>query len=229
MLIIASPLSPTLSRVAAVRAATREAHDGIESLASMRRLVSADYTLDEYRVLLKRLHAYVAALEEKFEATPADRLNLARARTPRLLADLAALDAEPLATALNPLGALKDIDFADASNRAAVLYVMEGSSLGGQVIRRALFAHLGPAVSQAVSYFDCYDGTHGSIWRRTMATIEQHPDLCVERMGSTAALIFATLTRWLQPGAPSSHHGLLTAGVSRCPFSRLSKWAGQWI
>lgn len=215
------------SRVVALRTHTRPAHDAIEQLTCMRRLIAADYTLGEYRSLLARLLTYVEPLEISLAVHPNSGFNLECARTPKLRHDLAALGVGEVLFSSAPT-ALDTLDMTDHSIRAAITYVFEGSALGGQVIRRVLNQHLGAQVADAVSYFDCYDGLHGPVWRRTMQRIEHTPGLDIAKMNATATLIFNSLADWLDPNRQHSARAQ-SSGASGCPFARLSKWAKRWV
>jgi len=140
---------------------------------------------------------------------------------------LAEIGAKPLANAQR--AGFSALDFADESVRAGICYVLEGSALGGQVIRRALNQNLGTRVANAINYFDCYHGKHGKVWRSTLSQIEQTPNLDATRMVGAAAEIFGSLHAWL--GANREAHpaevlsGLKQTGA-KCPFARFSNWIG---
>ena len=213
--------APLNSHVQRLRQDTRLAHEAIEAVPCMRRLLAPDYCVQEYRLLLARLLGYLEPLEARLAAWPGARFHLACLRSPKLRADLAALGMPNQARSeVHP--SFDALDFRDESTRAGIIYVFEGATLGGQVIRRTLSAHLGPAVSSALSYFDCYNGAQGQVWRRTIQQIDHAPELDNERMGASARMIFSSLSEWLGSRALGnrSSPALRSAVGARCPFSK---------
>ena len=205
------------SRVQLLRQSTSHAHQAIEAVPCMRRLLAPDYSLSEYRLLLARLLGYIEPLEMHLAACPDTRFQLASPRSPKLRSDLAELGVpRPERSASPP--SFTGLDFQDASTHAGIAYVFEGATLGGQVIRRALTAHLGQVVSHAVSYFDCYNGDQGRFWRRTIQQIDHAPDLDNARMADAAKLIFSSLSEWLTQRA-SPELRAAPAALARCPFA----------
>lgn len=56
-------------------------------------------------------------------------------------------------------------------------YVVEGSSLGGQIIRQRVGSALGLAPNHGLSFFSGYDRDTGSMWRSFCLELERHcPD-----------------------------------------------------
>lgn len=222
---------PTLSSVGLLRQHTRSAHDAIESVPCMTRLLAPDYTITEYRTLLLRLLSYLEPLELQLNSVPTSAFQLGCSRSACLRADLRAIGVNAVTN--TQCASFSGFNFADESVRAGICYVFEGSALGGQVIRRALQRNLGAPVAHAVNYFDCYQGNHGKVWRKTLEQIEQTPNLDSSRMVNAAAGMFFLLGAWLnaeEGSAPplSQHHsGQFSASKqSRCPFARFSNWVG---
>ena len=211
--------APLNSHVQRLRQDTRLAHEAIEAVPCMRRLLAPDYSVQEYRLLLARLLGYLEPLEARLATWPGARFHLACLRSPKLRADLAALDVLNMPNQARSEAQISfdALDFRDESTRAGIIYVFEGATLGGQVIRRTLSAHLGPAVSNALSYFDCYNGAQGQVWRRTIQQIDHAPELDNDRMGASARMIFSSLSEWLGNHASPA---LPTSGAARCPFAR---------
>lgn len=226
-------LSPSPSRVDLLRRHTRSAHEAIEATPCMQRLMAADYDISEYGTLLQRLLAYVEPLELLLNTAPKARFQLGCSRSECLRMDLRELAINAMPNAQR--ASFSAFDFADESVRAGICYVFEGSSLGGQVIRRALHRNLGTPVVNAVNYFDCYHGNHGKIWRKTLEQIEQSPNLDPSQMVNAADGIFGSLRAWLNAGDDPtqniSQHQILNLSASKqsqskCPFARFSNWIG---
>jgi len=207
---------------------TRPAHDAIEALPCMQRLMAPDYSISEYGVLLQRLLGYLEPLESLLTTAPKAQFQLGCSRSECLRADLSEIGLKVMPNAQR--ASFSTLNFADESVRAGICYVFEGSSLGGQVIRRTLLRNLGAPVANAVNYFDCYHGNHGKVWRKTLNQIEQTPGLDPSKMVDAAAEIFGSLRVWLNVDGDSTHHGSPVSGSmqsqSRCPFARFSNWIG---
>lgn len=149
-----------------LRAATAEKHKAAEAVSFSGKIMSGTLSCNEYTVLVKGNYIVHRLLEEKLRGViPAHHpIDLpAREKLPLLIRDLEDLgiDHEKL-----------DIEFAAAylpaitSLPAAVgcLYVLEGSTLGGNVIYKAL--KKSPATSSfPMNYYCCYGAQTGAMWK----------------------------------------------------------------
>lgn len=90
----------------------------------------------------------------------------ARQRTTRLNDDLRALGA-----AVPEQADLPPVNFGSEGEALGFLYVLEGSSLGGRVILKALAA--GGATAEGLSFLDPYGPETGARWRSFLAVLEQ--------------------------------------------------------
>lgn len=118
---------------ATLRAATRQDHDRVDQLGG-----AFDFTNpSDYEAFLRAHAAVLPGVEAALDSAPAEDLPPAwaqRCRTAALTADLAALDLAPPPQAASPLA------LPDRATRLGALYVLEGSRLGGAVLRRRLAA-----------------------------------------------------------------------------------------
>ncbi len=156
--------------LAALRGATDAVHRRLHALPAFVRLVDGTIDLAGYRALLARLHGFHAPLETLFVARRADfaRHGIdidARRRVPALAADRATLGDHDLVIAPDH----------DATSTTAglfgLLYVREGSTLGGRVIAR----HLDPLFGMRVDgrRFFSGDGRTAMQWRETCAALDR--------------------------------------------------------
>lgn len=224
----APPVAPSPDPLMLLRQGTRLAHEAVEALPAMRRLFAPDYTLDEYRRLLLTLWPLLHALEtELLPAGAQDRLRSTVSRAEALRRDLLALG-EPLAT-LPPIAIPHGIPVASESQRAGVLYVLEGSALGGQLIRRALLQRFGAEAEGWCHYFDCHAGQAGRHWRRYGKALRSHPSLDTAALVGAAQITFQRFSERLGalpvpgpvPGPLAGH------GASVCPFARAQRLLGR--
>ncbi len=144
----------------ALRAATRAAHQKLEAQALMKQLVSPSLTLAEYGYILRAQRAYYQVLEpilRPLESQLRDRLPDVgyrfHSRLPALERDcrwLGLIEDDP-----TPAGT--QIFRPESPEEAlGVLYVLEGASQGGRVIRRQLGLRLGLGADNGAAFFSQY-------------------------------------------------------------------------
>lgn len=163
---------------------------------------------DEYRALLIRMYGLYDPLEARLleaghrHALPLDLA--ARRKAPLLERDLAVLGLDPVARAAIPrCAALPVLDSAAAA--LGCLYVLEGATLGGQLIARHLDRHLGIGTDTGGAFFTAYGERVGAMWRTVCAVLAA--DTCApgeeEAMIGAARATFEAFEAWLlQAGAP---------------------------
>ncbi|MDO8901848.1 MAG: biliverdin-producing heme oxygenase [Phenylobacterium sp.] len=113
-----------------LRAATRQDHDRVDQLGGAFDLTRSK----DYQAFLQAHAAVLPGIEQALDAAPAEHLPPAwpqRRRAPALAADLAALG-------LASPPAASTVDLPDRATRLGALYVLEGSRLGGAILRRRL-------------------------------------------------------------------------------------------
>ena len=188
---------PVLERL---RSETRPHHDAIETAIN---LTSATLTLGSYRHTLARFHGFYRPLEVGMQAAGgwADHGFAvgARWKTSLLEADLRSLGvndpaALPVCTDLPP--------HANLAAAFGCLYVLEGATLGGQIINRALEKSLGITPQAGSAFFHGYGERTGTMWRAFRAALTAFAvtpcdqDEVVEAAKDT----FSKLHRWVETG-----------------------------
>lgn len=161
-----------------MRAATAQAHADLEALPINRRLFAEDFSALELANLLGRF----VTVYRPFEALPGLEKHMAyRKRLPLLLDGLAALEECILPPADQGLPAL-----ASPAALLGALYVVEGASMGGQMIHRHLSGRF-PA--RALAFFVPHGTETGENWRRFRAAMETDlADSQAQDMAMTAAI-----------------------------------------
>lgn len=146
-----------------MRAATREAHERLETALDLMR---EPLERERFVGVLGRFHGLHAAWEPAVAARPEmGALMEGRSRLAHLRADLTALglsdDEVDALPASQDAAALADTE----AGAWGSLYVMEGSTLGGKLIARALAAApwLPPG---GLTYFDARGSDTGRMWRQ---------------------------------------------------------------
>jgi heme oxygenase len=167
-------------------------HDGFGAAAAGK-LSGADY-----RDLLARLYGFHAAFDLAMRLAPAalaEAIDLPeRGRAGLLAQDLSGLGASPQRLAALPL--CDDMPpMKSEGDYLGALYVVEGSTLGGQYIARAL----APAVGVNRRFFLGHGGEHSRLWRSFVARLDRldaEPAEAVDAERSALA-VFAAFERWM--------------------------------
>lgn len=149
------------SLLIALRAATAELHRDVESLPSMTRLLTP-LALEDYLAILRRLLRFHVQQEAR----------LARDELPqpfRHRPNVALLERDLRGAA--PAGPQEDAR-ASRAESLGVLYVLEGSALGGAVIAR----HVGrlPALAGRTAFFDRPPQHVAARWRAFLSVLAEH-------------------------------------------------------
>ena len=174
-----------------LRDATRPAHAALEREMG---LLSQIPSRAGMRALLGRFHGFHAASEPALEAALADdQFLLPRRRLDALRQDLMALGVPPEQIAALPRPALPDLQPPGAA--LGLLYVMEGSTLGGQMIAR----HLKAATwLPPLRFFAGHGKQTAALWRETCARLQAVTDSAAQRRAiATAVASFDLLRLWL--------------------------------
>jgi heme oxygenase len=180
-----------------LRQATRSAHDRIERALP---LFDRSLTRGRYVRVLQAFYGFYAPLEPlcEREAGPAGvALELtARTKAPLLAADLALLGhTEGDIQALPSCRALPRVTL--PSQAMGVFYVLEGATLGGQIIAQRLRQSLGIAAGSGGAFFAGYGDRTREMWRRFTSHVEGTVGLDVDTAIAAAIQTFESLERWL--------------------------------
>ncbi len=193
--------SPSPSRgvaLARLRAETRAQHERLEAAVGP----PSPPTPAWYRRFLGRWWGFLVPIEEALAARPGLDAAIGLALPPRrkrawLEADLAALGlgaaeiaALPLCTDLPPLDR--------AGEALGCLYVLEGSTLGGQLLARTIEAEL-PELAGATRFVRSYGPEVGPKWRGFLEALEafsaQTP-AAIDDVVRAGRETFAAFERW---------------------------------
>jgi heme oxygenase len=179
---------------------TKAAHERLHGHDGFGAAAAGTIAAADYRDLLARLYGFHAAFEARMAEAPAAlarEIHLSeRGRAELIAADLAGLGAEPARIAALP----KCEDLApmrSAGDYLGALYVAEGSTLGGQIIARAL-AH---AVGENRRFFLGHGGEHSRLWRSFVTRLDRLDAEPTEAAAAerSALAAFAAFERWMSP------------------------------
>jgi heme oxygenase len=182
---------------ARLRADTRSVHRRLEDELD---LVGPDLTVGRYRSVLERFHGYYTVLEPRLDSWHrADPLlDWPRRRKVELLrADLAVLGVDACSLPVCP----RVPDLPGTAEALGALYVVEGATLGGQVIVRTLRSGARVPLA-ATGFLGSYGPEVGRLWRDWRRCTERWVGDDVDRADDVVAhalRTFATLREWLAP------------------------------
>ena len=181
-----------------LRIQTRPSHEAVEKQFG---LFDRSWSADQYRHLLRRFLGFYDPLEGRIDVA-ADWSGLGfdwprRRKTPLLRRDLTALGERPELLAALPR--CNDLPSAGSLPQAlGCLYVLEGATLGGQVVARHLAGVPGLADGAFFSFFSSYGGEVGPMWRAfgefLTAQANGEDDIVVKAACET----FTSLGLWLR-------------------------------
>ncbi len=193
---------PRAALSARLRAETRDMHDRIEANPRFSRLMAPDLSLKEYRTLIIGLFGHHAGAEAALALAPglpeALKLPCRLTRTAALAADLRALGMSEAAITALPRCAAYRLDSAEAAWGA--LYVLEGSTLGGQLIARHLATILGLGPDRGAAGLVPHGARTGALWREFRELMDDGAamgEIDADSVIAAARHAFVTLDDWV--------------------------------
>lgn len=193
---------PTASVLQQLRTATAAQHRALEARLP---LTHADLDFPTYQRIIQAYYGFHSPLQRSidqfFAAQPAHSSLVqdpARHKVPALLKDLHAMgltDAQ-----IQDLPQCSELPVIDSVARLlGVMYVMEGATLGGQVLRRIIADRLGIDAESGGEFLDVYGRDTGRLWKtflRQLADFDS-PRHNAE-VAQSACLTFECFETWLE-------------------------------
>ena len=180
-----------------LRDATAAPHQSLEKRLPF---VSADLDRGVYLRLLEAYYGFYFALERQLDQVPdLDTSSLIG----RYKAAALARDLEVLGLTQEQIAALARCDeLPPLNNRLqalGVMYVMEGATLGGQVLSRIVKAKLSIDSDSGGAFLNVYGAAAGQMWRGFLALLSVVDDpLQRDQVVQSALLTFGSFERWLE-------------------------------
>lgn len=172
---------------------TRVQHEEVEAAVDV---MNQMFDLEDYRRLLERFWGYYAAFEPQL---PIEELKAAGFDySDRLKLPLLEADANKLGLELDT----HELELPDISSVAKAfgsLYVIEGSTLGGQVISRHLKQQLEITAENGGAFYAGYAQETGPMWKafgECLTRFAEGKDVDDEVVASAKAT-FASITKWV--------------------------------
>jgi len=183
--------------------ATHADHQAVEARVD---LLNRLGSLADYRQLLEHFWGFYAPIEAQIAVGPEwARYGVdiqQRMKTSALACDLQTLGLSSAALAALPL--CHSLPVSDSfTHRLGCLYVLEGATLGGQIIARAVRDRLGLTPDSGCAFFASYGDQVATMWQAFRALLLQ---AAADEAAETAIVrgaheTFAAFGRWLAPGA----------------------------
>ena len=176
-----------------LRQQTEEEHRGAEAALP---LMQSDLDQAAYVDCLRRWYGVIAAWEEQAcLSAPVwlQPLLIARSRRPLLALDLAwfGVQAPQVRVTLPPLR--------DLPSLLGAMYVLEGSTLGGQIIARHVETALPLTPGHGDSFFRGHGSQTGPLWKEFCEMLTIHvPDDQQDNVIASAKRMFAAISFWMQ-------------------------------
>ena len=195
-------LDSTASFIDALRTATGQLHIQLE-----KRMPFFTPSLDAglYLRLLKAYYGFYQPLEHALLASalmPSELVPAERIKTPALVGDLNALGLTDADIAGLPL--CQELPVIDSPGAClGVMYVLEGATLGGQLLRREVQARMGLEEHSGARFLDVYGAATGRRWKAFLNHLAVAPrDLpALEAAARAAQSTFASFEHWLDSQA----------------------------
>lgn len=188
-----------LTMMEQLKMATQSAHAALETQVDLMRLTTSPAA---YHALLQRFYGFYLPLELRLATLPWTTVTFdlaARRKTPLLRRDLLHLGDAPATLARLPICRNRP-EPADLTAGCGCLYVLEGATLGGQLISRRLRQTLGLHPANGAAFFAAYGDQVGPMWKGFGAFVNQQAAAHPHRQGAmidAACTTFATLGEWL--------------------------------
>lgn len=146
---------------------TREQHEALEALVD---ILNSTFELKDYRHMLSTFYQFYAAIEPKIASSGLthDDIDLVeRQKTKLLEKDLLAVGLADVS--IKPWTDLPNLE--SPARAFGSLYVLEGATLGGQVISRHLRQRLAITPDTGGAFFNSYGEQVGPMWKKFGAAI----------------------------------------------------------
>lgn len=181
-----------------LRQETAESHQKLEDNPLSKAILSPCVSVNDYQTYLAALFGVTIACEDHvFPAISHVITDLPDRYKSRLIID------DLLATGLSEaeIDALPvyRFEFSTVAEALGIMYVLEGSTLGGKILYRHVHEVLGLTPEKGASYFWGYGAQTGNLWKSFISSLTQFVDEREERDGviGSAKKTFTIIDNWL--------------------------------
>lgn len=152
--------------LAKLKDATREQHEGLENTVNV---MDQMFSMEDYKKLLTKFYRFYSSIEPEIDKVDLSETGYdfdERRKLPKIEADLKNLGVFETAQEMPRWNGVPPIE--NAAQAFGSLYVMEGATLGGQIINRHLKEHLGISPENGGAFFSGYGAETGPKWKEFM-------------------------------------------------------------
>lgn len=151
----------------------------------------------DYITLLSLFYGFIAPLEKKIALFSVDNLLSDygdRRKSAAISDDLTFLGADPSRFSL-----CVDLpDLKHTFDALGALYVLEGSTLGGQIISRMIKDRIKGISDHALSFFNSYGNSTIPMWGKFKAVLDKVPQADQQDVVESAVATFLTFKYWIE-------------------------------
>lgn len=197
-----------------LRSATTTAHQALEENPAAKILMSPNVTWDAVDHYLKSMYGFVSGFEKivfPMLENSLPQLN-ERRKTQLLEVDLIESSQKTNSLPVIPFGILT-AQYDNPSKAWGGMYVLEGSTLGGQIITRHLQRILGKGIESKINYLAPYGAHTGIMWKNFLHYFSEVATVICdeEEIIDSAIQTFSLLDNWIN----STNKTTLQNGRSR--------------
>ena len=209
--------------IARLRYETSAEHIAVERSVP---LMKPDLTKEEYVSTIGKIYQFVGLWEERAAVEAPGWLReilVARRRRSLLLGDLENFNVLLNRPVLEPVlpPTISEAGFLGA------MYVMEGSTLGGQLSARHLEKTLGLAAGNGYSYFQGHGAETGRLWREFCGILQTRvPDAESQKVIQATQQMFRAFGSWMQGVNPEAFTAI---NLIYCPEAKKANFYGSTI
>jgi len=183
--------SPTVAQI--VRTETAILHQEVEQLLIPR--LNAIQSLDDYTTILQSFYTFYLPIEKAIQQQISSSIlpDIEKRRTAKLIAD----DLAFLGVPVNKQYCDHLPEIKNTTQAFGVMYVLEGSTLGGKMIAKMLARNsVYPIPSGALNFFQGYKEETGIMWTNFVNVLNQQTD--TDTIVHASNETFYHLKSWLQ-------------------------------
>jgi heme oxygenase len=173
---------------------THHYHQEIEQVELFKKITDQTIVMEEYISLIKTLYGFIYPCERLIQSHHRQHLMLNREKTQLLEQDMLALQVSPDSSVCTTIPNMKN----DAEIMG-YLYVMEGATLGGQIIKKILEKRFPLLIEKGIHYFGGYGNKTKTMWdsfceNLNLIKIEKETNNVIK----TACLTYECLHNWIE-------------------------------
>lgn len=180
-----------------LRQETRDHHNHIEGAHLLKAIIDGDISRSDYQLLIEKFYGYIRPCEQQIQHQPWHALLTGREKSPLLAADLLALGHQQ--TTLSHIHACQCLPaLTEREHALGYLYVIEGSTLGGQIISKRLHETLQLKPETGSRYFTGYGKATKARWDDYCDLLNQVTDREQQnKIINAVNLTYTTLYDWM--------------------------------